>query len=188
MLAAGCPAPCSNTLRIDPRSTLRASASRSSFSSGDAASRVNTSATNSIGAELARRRPSCETRATAPAPLPPDPPCPVPVQSSDRENSFPSRSRSVEERAPAPAVLLRRQRQLFSRLPIDRYETVRFRWACCPDSFSQSRFAAAPVPPAIPDQHFASITTESASALTFHDGFAARSEAAAISAVSGVPS
>ena len=141
---------------MDPRSTLSASASRSDFSSGDCHVASENQSHNSIGSR-ARQAVAHRARTGAPAParLPPDRPCPVPAPSSDRENSSPSRSRCRRETDARASNLLRPPASAFFPAANPRCETARSRSACCRDFSSQSHFATAPIPPAVPDRHVA---------------------------------
>ena len=119
MLPAGCPAPCSRTLRIDPRSTLSANASRNIFSSADFTSRLNTSAINSMGREFVRSRPSSAARwdcsgATSTRSALPKFQCGHLIAKALSQLDF----NAVKKRTPAPTSFFRGQRQLLPRLPV----------------------------------------------------------------------
>ena len=189
MLAVGSPAPCSSTLRMEPRSILKANASRSSFSSGDVASRVKSKATNSIGFELA----SCTLPARCGAiarRLPPQSlPCRVPSQSSARESSCPCRFQWRRETAVRASSLRPLPELKIFQAANRQCETAPYRLARHRNFSSQWHFVGnASCASSSGSAVSRVMMIESPSALTFHVGLAARNDAAATSALSSVPS
>ena len=169
--------------------TLNASALRSNFSSGDWASRANTSATSSTGCELEILRPCIATRCAWSGATSTKCASPVPASSIDWRSSCPSRFQSSPQTAARASSPAPRPESTSFPAASRRYGTAPSRSACRRRCASRSHFAPTPAQKASSRSGAPhSITTESASASTFHDGFAMRSEDATISAVSGEPS